>query len=77
MRMGSYASIGGDRTRRVVRAYGKAGLRVPKAALSSAGFTPDLADLKQVQGYLAREIKRLQRRHAQITRAIVLKSRRG
>jgi hypothetical protein len=33
-------------------------------------FEPTRQDLKLVQGYLEREIKRLQKRHAEITRTL-------
>jgi len=33
-------------------------------------FAPTREDLRNVQGYLEREIKRLQRRHAEITRRL-------
>lgn len=69
MWMGSHPLPRRDKARRVVDPHGKAGLRMRSIA-KSAEFQPTLEDLRNVQGMLAREIERLQARHAEITRQI-------
>ena len=57
-----------NKPRSMVSANGKR-LRV-RAGAKPAAFQPTLQDLRTVEGYLAREIKRLTARHAEIARAI-------
>jgi hypothetical protein len=66
MRMGDWKGGGPARkpSRKLVRSNGAARLRVRSST------KPTAQDLKLVQAYLAREIKRLQARHAVITRRI-------
>jgi hypothetical protein len=66
MRMGDWQGDGPTRkpTRSLVSSNGAARLRVRSST------KPTAQDLKLVQAYLAREIKRLQTRHAVITRRI-------
>jgi hypothetical protein len=64
MRLGANGRASQDKPRRMVRADDKAGLRMPPRS------EPTTQDLKLVQGYLAREIKRLTKRHAEITRLL-------
>lgn len=69
MRMGPDSGITGNRARGVVCPHGKTGMRMRPGA-KPAKFIPEIEDLKTVQGYLEREIKRLQRRHKAVTRAL-------
>ena len=66
MRMGDWNGDGTARkpARKLERIGNKARLRVRSST------KPTTEDLKTYQGYLAREIARLQKRHAEITRAI-------
>jgi len=66
MRMGDWNGDGptGKPPRKLERSNGAASLRVRSST------KPTTEDLKTYQGYLAREIARLQKRHAEITRAI-------
>lgn len=63
--MDSYSGIGADEPRRVVRPD-----VASRLSMRTTPFTPEREDLRNVQAYLAREIKRLQRRHAEITRRL-------
>ena len=65
MRMDSYSSIGADDARRVERTD-----VATRLSMRTSTFTPVHEDLRNVQRYLEREIKRLQRRHAEITRRL-------
>jgi hypothetical protein len=65
MRLGSDGRAARNKSRRMVRADEAPGLRVPPRS------EPTTEDLKLVQGYLAREIVRLQERHAEITSLIM------
>ena len=68
MRMGDWKRDGAARkpARKLVRANGAAPVRVREGA-EPAEFKPTRQDLKNVQSHLAREIERLQKRHAEIT----------
>lgn len=65
MRMGSYSLSRGDGARRILRND-----EAPRLSMRTTPFTPERKDLRTVQAYLEREIKRLHRRHAEITRRL-------